>query len=366
MRNTTDDEIFSADGSVHNYRIETKSSTSTTFTPSNPPDDGSTLNPKWLKFEELENMIVDIDGIFGPARITNLSKILKSCFTVNVTNNYIKNKTELVIVNSEIKKLKKLTNLQIGSVTIPAGVASIYYVTPVEYTDKNKEVLLNFLNLTIENAMKIMKKQPTTDSFIINYDELSQFSTELINCIKNKNAHKHDFLFIETFGNKSKMSVSHSGNTVSKLADLISKNFNTEHFPHVKVDLGLNLKSENDILFIESAFFESINIEPNYFLFFNKNFANYNAPTYQLKTNSLVKESDLFEKINLYSTIEDILGIARKYSCIPTVSMELSKSNILGHSPISSTNQIKKEYHQIAQPTVPFNGCFFKIMAIQN
>lgn len=81
---------------------------------------------------------------------------------------------------------------------------------------------------------------------------------------------------------------------------------------------------------------------PEYHLFLNRNFANVNENLISVKDDALVVNDSVYEKVNFYSTLEDILAYARTYSNTSKITNELIKSDMCGYRPVSSRKKMEK------------------------
>lgn len=309
------------------------------------------LLPATYSFKDEHISSVDIDAVFGPLAIEDFSQVFENtCLTLKLTrSSIIKNKTELVIFDSKFYYLKDLGSMQLGSVSLPIGTASLYYVSP----NLNSDELFKYLSKTLDSydEQKFVKNK---SSYVVGMDILKNFADYLKMVASSSGVHKYDFFFIETYGNKKMTTLRYSKTVHTNIHKLLNQNFKVANFKYMKVDVAISLSIKEHVVFPNTTLFDNLRTPANYFLFMNRNLNNCNQSMIEFKETSLLLKSRIVEKINCYSTLEDVLVSARKYKLVPLISAELAKSNIMGHQPVSSQKRLKNTIKKVSNMIASF------------
>lgn len=305
------------------------------------------LSPRIVPFNPTElTVYADIDAIFGALTFSEFRKAFgNNNLIIKVSNFKISCKTEHVTIKGQPVNIASLMHIQIGSLNMNGDKMSVFYVAPAISVTSNREVILSYVKDMINNSKCIKTSNTKTVGNKIVYPyALPDFCNYMAQKASATRMHHQDFLFVESYGNKNSFVV----NSISSplpLLDMLSNHISLESFEHLKIDLAISIYATNSVVFPDYEFFKNMNIKPNYYLFFNKNLANSNQNMYTFNkdTQVLVFESEIIEKANFYSTVEDVLSSVRKREFIPEISYAVLKGDLAGN-------------HQFQRSTTKFLG----------
>lgn len=335
--------LFSIDGSEPDIEIISKEQEHWNITsimlPT--PQKLPSLPPVYKTIKDSQ-LYVDVDAMIGPITFNDFPLAINHCININLTSNItIKAKKAYVVYSSKIISIDSLQHIKIASLTIPSGTFSIFLICP-GVTTSNPDLLFAFVKNIIDSVPNIRSFLTNKDgSTVINHDDIPAFIDHIKTVTSKTRSHKKDFLFLESFANKNKTSIKYTDNSTAVINQLVNNCFDTAHFPFLKIDLAVTVNIIDSVIFPSRSFFHKMHTAPNYFLFCNKNFANAHKYNLTLKKDCLTAVSNIFEKYNFYSTVEDLLSFPKTYKCVPLISSAILKSNIYGHSPICSTKKLE-------------------------
>lgn len=345
--------IFSTDGSIasnvfnfktvqHKYDIKKDDNLKLSY------GNNEDISPIIKEVSDM-NLTVDVDGIFGPITFRDFGTAIIHSFDIKVTKSFINTKTEFVLINNLPINIRDIPHVQLGTIDLPAGKANVFYMCTKMSKGIDLSVIISYLDSLIHSASMVKAyRNKSNTSYVVNACSFSDFATYLISVATSTKNHHYDFIFIETFGNKNKMTVDYNLNIEDNIVNLINRNFKLDSFPFMKIDLCFNLASNGFVAFMNHSFFQNMNVLPNFFLFFNRNLANCHGSKTTMKNNQLVREFEIIEKVNFYSTLEDLLSVARDYKHLPKVSSEMMQSNVVDHHPIKSTRAAIKNMNKLS------------------
>lgn len=286
---------------------------------------------------------LDIDAIIGPLTFENFWQSMMHPVDINLSGGRIQTKNYFVVKDKKAIDIQSIKHIQLGTVNLPAGKASLYYICPGLDESTEYSVLERYLLETIEKS----KIQNLNVNNILTKVSIPAFVEVLIAQASNTKNHKHDFLFIESFGNKFNI-LTEGLDSEKELLEMIKMNFDIEYFPHMQIDLAFQVVKDEMVIFPEYKLFKNFNLKPNYFLFLNKNFANCHGMNISSDESSIEYSSNLFLKHNFYSTIEDLLVPIKNYAHTPLITNELMKSSLAEHRPVCSNKKMNSYLHSLS------------------
>lgn len=291
---------------------------------------------------------LDIDGIFGYKSIDEAHLMFKSSINVNLVDekDHLRIRKNSIFVNDVgFIKLSRCTDIKIGFIHTSFGILDVILIIyEAEYKSKSQNNILRkkYLHMLLEycNGSEHISLSPIQREVV---DEIKPPKTllkgvlglhsikEFFNGFKKILAGKFAFIYIETFGNKNQATCPLTSYTelISRLHDVI----NIDMMPSLKVDICITISSkESCILIGNSSFYNELELMPNYKLLLSNDMANYHDYNFNVnKEYKLEYISKMFDKLNCYSTFEDLISQERKLKFIPRYAAALIKESLYGH-----------------------------------
>ena len=241
--------------------------------------------------------MADIDALFGSLTFNQASLTFKSPinFDFKTSSKYkIICKTSIVSYDNKILYVKDLIHYRIGYLETIAGNISLFYVSLNQNKNNTKANLFIYLKdiynslyecNICQESIKIGSISANKINFVLKIDHIAAFFNFIKEYSLSMRNHENDFLYLETFGNKDKMSmtnVSHK-NIVNNLGTIL----NFQYSPDIQIDLALSISRNNSVIFLHPNFFNNLIYNQKYSLFFNNYFLNVNSKLFTLKNNIL-------------------------------------------------------------------------------
>lgn len=312
--------------------------------------DNSILNARFQCIEDETKFtkLADIDGFFGHISLDCVHTILKSPINVKLVDarNYSrKRKNHLYISGRGFVKLKDCVDINLGSLNTSFGTVGVllmiydiqingkdpiansrskYLKYIADYCSKSKFIQLSSIQTMIDD-IKLDKR--TLTEGVIGVHEMKDFFRDLKLLFKKSLA----FIYIESFGSKSQASCPLE--LYSTLFKRLSETFDIVQFTSMKIDVCITVSGgEDSIVFSKSEFFNKLEVLPNYKLFLCNDMMNLNTYNRSVNDSHKLKFGNTFyDKLNCYSTIEDVIVDERSLKFIPRFACAALKESLYGH-----------------------------------
>ena len=308
--------------------------------------------------------LFDIDGISGYAMHDELEKILCSDETTifldgKSTDQYKIPRSEVFIKNSKFCKTRDQLNFRVGSLKTSLGELSLFLVFICMENNKkqmekrfwiefesflhrewsNKEFFSDgFANIILDNFTQgTLKANMNITLYRSKLSLLTRF-------LKSFSEHE-TFFFFSGYGQK----LANTFDNMSELIDKLSRVFNLEFIPNLKIDLCKSFFYNNENSETYSTFLTTSSFKPNaqglFKLFQSEKMCNINASTTKLlKSGRFSLNTHGIYKFNIYSSsIRTLLDHRFLKMKLPQHSIELFKNNFFGYS-CKSKRQKKHPY----------------------
>jgi len=283
---------------------------------------------------------VDIDAILGPLTLSDAASAIIGPLMVDLNISHsrsVLSKTTNVQVGKEIINIADLFACKLGTIDSPVGVVSIYYICPGISPESNTYLLFNHIKAAVVQMADILPRSlrpgsvsESTLQFEVRVDEMRQFFAFLAEFSLTKINHRSDFIFLETFGNKNKTAATDLGEL--RLYETLARVVDLNHFPHAQLDLAVSVYAPGpSAVFMVPESFRSLTATSSYRPFFNNCLININEKMSRLKDGQLHLRSAAVEKINFYSTLEDLVGQCSR-PVLPPCALALLKGAVHGYS----------------------------------
>ena len=176
--------------------------------------DGSVVNA----YDSSISIDVDIDAIFGCFSISNAKYIFKNSISINFCargSNKIYGKDSIFYYVDKPMHVKDMLAYKIGCVDTSAGKLSLFYVSGSHEKTASSNILYLYLKKAIYNffeagncrrSIKSGSFRSENLSFELKIGDVYNFFEFLDFYKHNFNGHAYDFMYMETFGNKDKLS----------------------------------------------------------------------------------------------------------------------------------------------------------------
>lgn len=228
----------------------------------------------------------DIDAIFGSLTFEEAGKIFRNpiCIEIDVKcKKIIESSTAVIEYANKRILVKNCYIIMIGIVNSIGSLINVYIVSSghkktmnhATYFDKLKRIFIEIINENIGrrslNEYNIQCKKIT---FELKYFEIEEVVGHIGLRIRDMTGRKHDFMFIETFGNKNRIFIKNT-NCMNLMVEL-NKVVNSKHFKHASVDVALNVFVDNYAVFMYLSYLFNLIAKPGYNILFNSLFSNIN------------------------------------------------------------------------------------------
>lgn len=321
----------------------------------------SSMNARIMPFKAdcIMDKKFDIDGFYGYTHITKAHSIFKSPLNIKLIDkhDYFKARKNTIFADEiGFVKFTRCIDIKLGHVLTSFGLVDIiliihdsnirdkdeksssrkkYLHSLVEYCSKCAAVSLNALQRSVidESSMKKILLEGG-----VQIQNLKEFFHGVNGLVGNNFA----FIYIESYGNKHQATC-----PLDAYSHLINRLFDSIEvlmIPSLKIDMCITVSSGGDNITIANHnFFNSLRINPNYKLLLCNGMMNYNAYHYRVSDkNDLSYSNSMFDKLNCYSTIEDLFSEERRIKNIPRYATALIKESLYGHRLGNSTILRKK------------------------
>lgn len=303
------------------------------------------------------DITLDIDFVAGVLKQEDIINFTNGSFMLMFdpySKKKIRSKSSFLKISNEILNVNKTVNYHLGYFNTNIGKVdcfihlckknynSMYVVkrifTSLENLIINESKALNNISNVVSEFLKIDKVNPKIGG-IIRKSCICNFFQYLNYMLYDVAEFNY---FIEILGNKKLTST----NNVEQLLFDLNNSFNLSLVPSLSIDVCVQVHSKGGGFVVpKEEFFKTFNISSCFNIFYDKQIKAYNGTMIQKTVKKLLYCCGPVEKINFYSTIEDIIKEIRNPSYIPLISMWYFQNFI--HSSNKNEKKINKYINKI-------------------
>jgi len=322
---------------------------------SEPSVEGS-VAPSVVPFApDFHTLRYDIDAIMGvfPLEVAQFGISSKIAININKDSSSYdgcKSKSEIIAINGEFIKLTKVTSVRIGEVTSNFGTFALFILSPLPVSEETNKKLKADICRCFSELHSDRLASTSLNTMVHSSESLSlklaMSDHELVFRKLKRNLDAGAFMAVESFANKDDAAIS----LVLGLTDFHGKLatiFSTSVVAHLKVDVAVTLSCSTvagyGTIFPSMQFFELIGEEPNYYIFLNKTLKQINMQSRQISGTRLHISSAIYDKVNCYSEVEDLMSPIRAKGFRPAYASAVMRSGLMDMCMHGRRNDPSKE-----------------------
>lgn len=328
-----------------------------------------------LSDEDKIHSFYDIDGILGAVTSDNMITAIKGSLVLDLdlSKEYCKTKfmTKKYYFETSkgIKDVTRCDNTYLGYFNLTIGKLNLFLVFPDKKNNLNNlrsirilDLLAGFMSNTdhlIQEAAILVNLNEVTRTMKGNLG-VNLFGT-LLRYIERYLTYTDEFIFfVEIYGNKKYT----TSNLLFTTFALLDQSLDLLFMPYVKIDICITKAMQGYLINVNPEYYKYLKIRPNYHIMCNPVTNNLHTNCLKLTENrdsiinKCVYTQGYIEKINIYTTIEDVTKEIRSdYSnFMPKISLAMFRRCILNDgSKNSRVVNLVAKIKKVAETDTPNN-----------
>lgn len=311
---------------------------------------------------------IDIDAVMAHTSVLNTARVLKGSLVVKVSPQPISmlrtNYQVWLDRASRLVDVKKCVAIRFGTIVSLVGILNLHLVYDAELDSE-----LNAYELTAKVARYIedwksdaFSDEPQVDageSRGNKEDTLYPYDLEaFFNGLHRVTCSTNIFVFICVFGNKK--SATDSLGAYKNIVARLGESLRLDLLPSLRVDVCVNVNAPREsVVLANNNFFKALGRSPSHRLFFCNDFINVNArtDTFDASSNRLRYQQTCYQKINCYSSIEDLIADERQCTFLPrfagaSLKADLYRKSTFGNR--TAVSNIQQRYAKLGKVEAKF------------